>query len=403
MRVLFIPNVAAVVPHLVPLIALSRQLDPARCQSAFLVPRAYHARLRGLGLTPVDIDYRPEHAFRNEMAACWGFRPDVVVDDLSMTALFSCKLAGKPRVTVLRTGAFPGAAPKDATHRHSSEAPGGSHVAFDAAAQAPRGIAGLRTPTTIAEACAAEIGIIPGSRSLEVLPEALDGDPAFIHAGSLGVPDSDIPVPGPSNEAGAAVLSAFLDRQGGRKVVFATLGSVLKAHAGMHEALRYLLEKGAAVISTVDVPDLPSCLQERFHHMPFVPMNEVCRRADMMVHHCGSGTYQYAINHELPAICLGSRCYDRDDIALRLDELGVARYIPYMENAATLAGRFREAFDSCMGGERPWYDTARKGLRELRLENESTAACFDFEKVLERVVRSRVSPAVESALLHVRR
>jgi len=377
----------------VPLIALNRQLDLGKHQTAFLVPRIYHTALKSMGLSVLDIDYRQEHAFRNEMAACWNFRPDVMVDDFSMTALFTAKLAKKPRITILRTGAFPGASPRDATHRHSSESANGSRIDFSGTASSHAALAGLRAPKNFAEACAADIGIIPGIRSIEVLPEAARENPSFFFAGSLSIPDADIPMPGIDHAGAVASISTFMGRHEGTPAAFATLGSVLKTNEATHQAIRYMLDCGMAVVSTMDVPDLSASSRERFLYLPFVPMHEICARVDLMIHHCGSGTYQYAITHKVPAICIGSGCYDRDDVAHRLEQLGVAKYIPHTLNVDAFAEKFRETFDECMSAGSSWHAMATKRLQLLKDEVDQTTARFDFESLLKRAAASCLVPA----------
>jgi hypothetical protein len=103
-----------------------------------------------------------------------------------------------------------------------------------------------------------------------------------------------------------------------------------------------------------------------------------------MIHHCGSGTYQYQIKHLLPAICVGSQCFDRDDVAMRLQELGVARYIPAPEEADGFVDQFRKAFDACSDPASLWYQTARKRLQAIKRETDRGSAEFGFEEILER-------------------
>ena len=43
----------------------------------------------------------------------------MVVDDMSLSTGYATALAGVPRVTIQRTGLFPGSAPKNKTHQHS--------------------------------------------------------------------------------------------------------------------------------------------------------------------------------------------------------------------------------------------------------------------------------------------
>jgi len=377
MRILFIPCAGGVVAHLLPLMALEARLDRSRHQAAFLVPLYLHELLRSQGLNVLDIDYRREQAFRNEMLACGRFRPDIIVDDLSLTALLTTKVFKRPRLTIRRTGTFPGGIPRHHTYRHSYH---GEEFLFDTYYRDSERTFGIRAPKNLTEVCAADMNIVPGIRSIEVLPTALRDDPTYAFAGSLIVPDSQVP----TREDRLQQVIQFFDRNQRRAVVYLTLGTTLNPTDQIREIAQCVLDSGFALISTVDLPDLVPAYREVFFYARFLPMDAVCSNVRLMIHHCGCGTYHYAIRHRVPSICIGSGCYDRDDIAYRLDELGIAKYIPQDELA--LLKTFQATFLNCVDSAGQWYRTAKQSLELLRDEDERTSAAFDFEGALEKAL-----------------
>src|SRR5512138_900722 len=123
MRVLFVPMVNGGIAHLFPLIALHRQLRAPDTKTAFLLQRELWPVAAALRLDMIDIDHQhiAKNGFRSEMRAYHLFKPDVVVDDTGLTTAFVTELTKVPRVTIQRTGTFPGAAPPDPRHQHSLE------------------------------------------------------------------------------------------------------------------------------------------------------------------------------------------------------------------------------------------------------------------------------------------
>ena len=375
MRILFVPCPGAVFPHAVPLIALNTRLEAGRHETAFLVPRNSRDLLTRRHLKVLDIDYAREQQFRSEMLACGNFRPDVIVDDMSPTALLTATLSNKPRVSIRRTGDFPSRPPSDPTYSHSS-----GTLDFEQYYRHIDAVCGMPAPGSLADICQADMHIVPGIGSVEVLPASLRDDPQYVFAGGLVIPDAvDSRARAVANEVGA-----FCERNRPRKIVFVTLGTVIKPDSGVGQVIRTILDGGAAVISTVNVPDLRTSSRETFFYASFLPMSVVCSRADLMIHHCGANTYQYAIRHAIPSICLGSRSYDRDDVAKRLDALGAAKYIPLEDGG--YVDSFRRCFGDCIDAASPWYRLAKESLESLRDEDSRTAAAFDFEATLEKAV-----------------
>jgi hypothetical protein len=387
LKVLFIPNAGAVIPHLAPLMALNLRLDPQVHQSTFLVPARFHAPLIRLGKQVLDIDYRPETAFKDEMSACTQLRPDVIIDDFSMVTLLTATLMDLPRVTIARTGAFPGFVPRDKSHCHSCESIG--RFDFASSFRESELYFGIPAPESFADLCAAHASIVPGIQSIETLPPGASSRPDFFFSGALDLPDHLMPIPeGQHLPRDGAEAKRFIDLQSGRNIAFVTVGSVLAPSPSLRQAILHMLDAGVAVISTVNMGDLSSGQDQLFHYAPFVPMHEICSRVDMMVHHCGSGTYQYAILHGLPSICIGSRFYDRDDVGFRLHELGVARFIPASNNATVFMAAFCEGFDLCTDRSSTWYLQAIRQLDALKRENDSNSECFHLESVLDGVVHA---------------
>jgi len=362
--------------------ALESQLD-GRHQGAFLVPRCLHALLKRQGRCVVDIDYAPSgHAFRAQMEACGRFRPDIIVDDLSPAAYLTTRVSSKPRVAIRRTGVFPGGIPRNSAHRHSMCSPERVERFYKNC----EAIWGIRPPTNLVEMCTADVNIVPGIRSVEVLPDSLHNNADYIFSGGLTLPDALVPAESPVSPA---EISAFCERNRDRKLVYLTVGSILKGGGvEFREMIRYMLDEGAAVISSVEMPDLSQAFREIFFYAPFLPMHHICGKVHLMIHHCGSGTYQYAIRYQIPSICIGSRCYDRDDVAARLEELGVARYIPSARENPEFARTFRERFKDSVDKSGNWYQSAKEKVGVLKTENDLTAAAFDFAAVLDTAVEN---------------
>lgn len=93
------------------------------------------------------------------------------------------------------------------------------------------------------------------------------------------------------------------------------------------DIILYLLINNYAVISTRDFEFCKRC-DRQFKHISFAPLNHICSKIDLIIHQCGSGIYHYPLLHRKPAITLGTQCYDREDIAIRLQQLGVSRHVP---------------------------------------------------------------------------
>src|SRR5689334_16754916 len=249
MRVLFTLLPAGGLAHLIPLIALQKMLPPS-CESAFLVPQFRHKFLRQYGLEVLDIDHQDlfNNGFRTEMLAYGKFTPDVVIDDSSFTTGIATQMSKAARVAIQRTGMFPGGMPRNDKNIHSmgeldmKEVP---DVTF----------MGLKQPACFTDLFDAQAKIVPGLKSVELLPETIRDADSYFFSGPLIIEDYLTQETGTTfmqvskeNQDIASLTSfdllhEFFEANSNRKVVYATLGTIAvnDTPGPLVEALRRLL------------------------------------------------------------------------------------------------------------------------------------------------------------------
>jgi UDP:flavonoid glycosyltransferase YjiC (YdhE family) len=385
MRVLFVPmaptpiisgrvpadRYATPLSHVITLLALWRLL-PASFESAFLLsaPEQHHRRVKNMRVLPID----HRGLLQTELSAYRQFKPHVVVDDTSLTTGFATIEAGIPRVTLARTGVFRDYAAKDARHRHTLEVgPGGT------------GDSGISLPKALSDIFRASLSIVPGIPAIELLPVSCRMDPTYVFAGPLLVSPSDPTADGfaplgPSGE----VIDAFCDsqRRQQRPIVFVTTGTNWRPEAA-RVCVKRLLDVNLAVLSTCVVDDLESAQRARYLGSYFMPMHKVCADADVVVHSCGSGTYHYPIIHGVPTVTLGSACFDRDDVAVRLQELGVSMHVPDCSERSVSVARVVAAVQKSIGRRQALE--FRQCVQPLQSAMEWASKRFDFPDALRKL------------------
>lgn len=360
-RVLLVPHKTGLA-HTIPLVALDRMLRERGVETAFQVAPIIHGAVKRMGVRILPVEHRG--TIQSELNAYRDFEPDVVIDDCSPTTGFATGVWGVPRITIQRTGTFPSQRPRNPSHRHSLP------VTRDSVPDLARW--GLSAPADIAGYFDAPVKIVPGIRSVEVLPGALGDDPSYFFSGPLIADD-----------VGFAPLDAFFADNAGRDVVFFTHGLEAPAAAAVAACMRFVLEDGRAVVSSIPSRALGEAYPGRFFHAGYLPLHRVCSRAKLAVHHCGSATYHYPLLHEVPAITVGTRSCDRDDVAVRLEELGASRHLPAPEECGDFTDRFVEAYRECSAAGGEVYARRKECAGRLAGEIRRTAAAFDVEEVLE--------------------
>jgi UDP:flavonoid glycosyltransferase YjiC (YdhE family) len=387
-KVLFIPF-EGTVSHTIPLIALSRMIKTKSIKTAFLLPRRVHQFAAKLGLNVLDIDYeagKDKNAFRTELRAYNLFSPDVVIDDTSFITGYATALTGLPRVTIQRTGVFPGSLPCNLHYAHS--------IQFDAKKIPDVAFMGLPQPRTLSDMFNADYKIVPGIPSVELLPPSLRFDPTYFFSGPLLLEDYLIERAGaaepqitaaPHMQQDFVSLERFFTKNALRRRVYITFGSEAQAGKPVLSCVRRLLRQGVAVVTNIEVEGLGVEEKQCYYHAYYLPMNFVCAHVDLMIHQCGCGTYHYPILHQVPMITIGTQCYDREAVALRLEELGVSIHLAAPEERPDFEEVFMEAVERRFSDELLLAET-RQRMTGLNKEISRTAAAFDLETILQKAV-----------------
>ena len=83
--------------------------------------------------------------------------------------------------------------------------------------------------------------------------------------------------------------------------------------------------------------------------------------------------------NRVPFLTIGTKCYDREDIALRLQELAVSGHIPNPDDNPNYWNIFVEMVNKFEKDTLTDYDIMDK----LRLEIDETMSNFQMEKVIQ--------------------
>lgn len=392
MRVLFVPMPEGGPAHLIPLLALNRMLAGSSVETAFLMRRSQHEMVRQLGVNVLDIDHRnfTDNGFRTELRAYRKFSPDVVVDDASLTTGYATEFSNLPRVAIQRTGMFPNEGPRNPNHRHSIRFLGDFKDLPDVS------FLGLKQHRTFSDFFRAKSKVVPGVRSLEVLPDELRDDPSYHFSGPLLMDDLFIQQFGQVRPETLDMddfrkfgpLSDFFDRHAQRRVVYMTFGTMARASTPIYECIRYLLNEGIAVVSSIKVEELTAGQQELYYYGGYLPMHFVCSKVNLMIHQCGSGTYHYPILNNVPAITIGTQCFDREHVALRLEESGVSVHLPAPNECDDFVALFKKAVGEYFEPAGAFMAEKRRRLALLNEEIRRTSSAFNFEEVLRLTLAS---------------
>ena len=387
-KVLFIP-LRGTISHTIPLVALSRMIKTKSIKTAFLLPRRDDQVATKLGLNVLDIDYKggkDKNALRTELRAYNLFSPDVVIDDTNFITGLATAVTKLPRVTIQRTGVFPGSLPCNPHYTHS--------LNFDAKKIPDVTFLGLPQPQTLSDMLNADYKIVPGIPSIELLPPSLRFDPTYFFSGPLLLEDyliEQASVAKPQITAAFHMqrdfvsLERFLAENARRRRVYITFGSEELAGEAILSCIRRLLRQGVAVVTNIKVEGVSAEEQQRYYHADYLPMNFVCANVDLVIHQCGSGTYHYPILHQTPMITIGTQCFDREAVALRLEELGVSVHLAAPEERPDFEEAFLEAVERRFSNELLVAET-RQRMAGLNEEISRTAAAFDMETILQKAV-----------------
>jgi len=169
--------------------------------------------------------------------------------------------------------------------------------------------------------CAGEAIVVPSVPELDPPPASMERDypnSTFIYTGPLFLKKVFDSIP-PDLEQWCAD-----QRSKGRSIVAVTTGT----DWGREFCVRLVQSMECAKFSCVlIIPRLRPGDADRYSH-PHLRILQGCRLdeavalCDVVVHHCGQKTYQAVVLAGKPSITIPSYSYDRQDNAIRLEELG---------------------------------------------------------------------------------
>lgn len=297
-------------------------------------------------------------------------KPDLLLEDFCYNSPILSKKYNIPRISIQRTGMFRSVDNEDrmAEHRHSLFS--GLNDCFG---NEQFNQSSISEELTLDSYTKADIKIIPGIPSIESLPKHLNGDKSYFYCGPLLVKDKPSPT----------FLSSFqnymVNNQGKRKA-YITTGLV--DQTDIKKYCEILLKNDFSIITNHDFGQWRS---NRIFYKKIIPLNYLFKFIDLVIHHCGSGMYHYPILYGLPSITIGTRCYDREDIAQRLESLNISKHVPHVLDNKNYLETFQENLNLFFKDKLVDY----KSINSLKKEILETKASFKMSEVLEQLNTDR--------------
>lgn len=393
MNILFVPFIGGGEFHIIPVYVLYKRyfskIKEFNC--AFLLPNESRNIIKDKGVNVIEVDYGFKHStnstleiqkqsLENHKSAREVFKtfyPDLVIEDLDLSAMGLCKEYDIPRISIQRTGIFRATNPetRNLTHCHSVEKVRGSMVGnrlfrFEGNEGTSEDVflAKIFAHGSLIDVFNANIRLVPGIPSIEELPPLRDTS-SFRFCGPLLVKDNP-------SEKFKNELDNFWNTHKNRKRVLVTTGLVERR--SVNDIIEYLLDRDYAVLTTCTTKTVLHS-DSRLFFSSLLPLNEVCSNVELVVHHCGSEMYHYPLLHQKPAITIGTQCYDREEVALRLQELKLSIHIPAEEDNPDYMEHFKAALACFENGTL----SDGKKLAEIKEEIISTMLSFDVNEAVE--------------------
>lgn len=273
----------------------------------------------------------------------WG--ADVLLDSFGPAGCAAALIERIPLVEVLQSDFHP-------ESRFTREAP--PHGSLTAAGNFNRLLSqsGIREFDLVTRLTVAGSSIVAGSASTDPVP-----DPALPYAGALGWgdPDAALPesVPRPGKRPLVFLYGGNPDYTGGKES-----GVVVDA------AVEALGSLDMDVVLAAGNQPYPDDLPANFTALPYVTGSALARRADLMIHHGGHGSYLTALAAGIPAVAIPTYS-ERESIGRRLAATGAGLcLVPEGDqfSGQTLAGPLlRDAVTSVLND--PGYRRAAQRIK----------------------------------------
>lgn len=185
--------------------------------------------------------------------------------------------------------------------------------------------------------CRAEIIVVPSIPDLDPLPEGVRDhypESTFVYTGPLL-----LQVGSPTSESLRKWIASC--QREGSPVILVTLGTAWGANIYTMLA-DCLAQTEFAIIMVIPDDRVRHHLEQRngprFQAAGLTDLRDLAERVDLVVHHCGHGTLHTVLLAGKPSLTLPSGQYDREDNALRMEDLGCGRHLGH--------DFFRNGFDA---------------------------------------------------------
>lgn len=389
MNILTVPYIAGGLSHLLPLYVLQQKYLRSNTDVAnqFLVNSNSQSFLMLQGIQCVPVNYAfdeslwisnnysklKQQQIEMEDQAYNIVKPSLIIED---TAFFTPLIAEKnhlPRISIQRTGNFRSIDQRFRNPKHVHSLQKGSNidksVSFSDSHTSKATISTDLDLFFLQQYAKPKAKIIPGIATIECLPENIENRESYFYSGPLVVFDK------PSKNL-TIRLDEFLNNNKHKPIVFITTGTIDRTPVG--KFIEFFVKRGYAVITTYNCEINEKYKQEIFYNK-LLPLHYICGISNLVIHQCGSGMYHYPIMNRVSSLTLGTQCYDREDIALRLQELGVSGHIPHPDDNADYWNFFLEMVNRF---EKKTL-TNFYMMDKLRIEINETMSNFRMEKIIE--------------------
>ncbi len=385
MNILTIPYIAGGLSHLLPLYVLQQKYlrNNTGIKNHFLVNDHSQKLLTIQGVDFVPINYTlkenllksngsqeiKEDIIDMEKRAYEIVQPSLIIEDTSMLTPLIAEKNKVPRISIQRTGIFRSI---DRAYRNEKHVHSLAKVNTGSASENPSVFFTSHDDFNapfLMQYAKPKAKIIPGIPSIERLPENIENRESYFYSGPLIVMDK------PSKNL-SLKLEEFLNTNKEKPLVFITTGTIDRTP--IENFIEFFVQRGYAVITTCQCEVNEKYSQEIFYNK-LLPLHYICGIANLVIHQCGSGMYHYPIMNRVPSFTVGTQCYDREDIALRLQELGVSAHIPHPDDNPDFWNIFLEKVILFENNSLIDYEM----MDRLRNEIQETMSDFKMEKVIE--------------------
>ena len=389
MEILTIPYFTGGLSHLIPLYVLQQRhlRKISGINNQFLVESNSQRFLLMQGIQCVPMNYIfeenlimsnnfskiNEYVLEMQKKAYDTVKPSLIIED---TSCFTPLIAEKnhlPRISIQRTGIFRSIDKRyrNLKHRHSLEKGSniGKPVSSSNSYNSEVSISNDSDLCFLQQYAKPKVKIIPGISTIECLPKNIESRESYFYSGPLLVLDK------PSNDLSNR-LNDFLNINQQKSIVFITTGTIDRTP--IEKFIEFFVKRNYAVITTCNCEINEVYKQEVFYNK-LLPLNYICGISNLVIHQCGSGMYHYPLMKRVPFLTIGTQCYDREDIALRLQELGVSGHIPHPDDNPNYWNIFLEMVNRFEKNTLTDYGMMDK----LQMEINETMSNFKMEKVIQ--------------------